>query len=182
MRSTKKLTISAMSTALSSVILLFSSLFGLMELSVGAVASLLVVFVNIEVKGAYPWLVWLSTSLISLLLFPSKTIGAAYLTVFGIYPILKVYIERIPSRAMWLAVKLVYISVVTLLFLFLSEMLLGVPFFEEVEGVAPTLQGAVKAGMLALIGIAFFAYDAFITVLVRLYFLKFREKFRRILK
>ena len=66
MRETKKLTISAMSVALSSVILMLSSFFGLMELTVGAVASMLVVFVLVEVKGVYPYLVWLATSVIAM--------------------------------------------------------------------------------------------------------------------
>ena len=181
MRTTKKLTLSAMMTALSTVILLLSSLFGLMELTVGAITSLLVVFVIIEVKGAYPWLVWLTTSLISLLLFPSKTIGAAYLLVFGVYPILKVYFERLP-RVFSLLVKFAYISVILATFIFLSELLLGVPFFEEMPDIAPTLQLWVKVGIVALFYIAFFAYDMFITVLVRLYFLKFRDKFKRLFK
>ena len=73
MNATKKLTLSSMSAALSAVILMLSSFFEVMELTVGAVASMLVVFVFVEVKGAYPYLVWLVTSTIAILLFPSKT-------------------------------------------------------------------------------------------------------------
>ena len=181
MRNTKKLTLSAMTASLSSVILLLSSFLGMMELTVGAVASLLVVFINIEVKGAYPYLVWAVTSTISLLLFPSKTIGVAYLLVFGIYPILKAYFERLP-RPVWWVVKLAYFTVVLVLMILVTEFVLGVSFFEEVPNTSSILQLWMKVGIIALFYIAFVAYDMFITVMIRLYFLKFRDKFKRLFR
>lgn len=175
MRQTKKVTLSAMCVALSAVVLLLGSFIGIMELTIGAVASLLVVFVMIEVKGAYPWLVWAATSLIALLLFPSKTIGFSYLVVFGIYPILKAYIERLP-KILWWIIKIVYINVILVITVFLSEFITGVPFFEEL------VAWYLKVALIFLFNVSFVAYDLFLTVMVRLYFLKFREKFKRFLK
>lgn len=181
MRTSKKITLSAMAAALSAVLLALSSLLGLMELTVGAIASLLVVFIHVEVGAPYQWLVWLVTSLIALLLLPSKTIGFAYLLVFGIYPILKSFIERLP-RWSWLIIKFVYISAILAACIFLSELVLGVGFFADLPELSSTLATLAKIGVVALFYVAFFAYDAFIAVLVRLYYLKYREKFKRLLK
>ena len=180
MREKKKLTISAMSVALSSVILMLSSFFGLMELTVGAVASMLVVFVLVEVKGVYPYLVWLATSVIAIFLFPSKTIGAGYFLLFGIYPIVKVYIEKLP-HAVSLLLKVAYVSAVGAIFIFVSELVLGVPFFSDLPALDGALATLAKAGFVLLCYVAFFAYDMFISVMTRLYFLKLRDKIKRIL-
>ena len=107
MKSTKKLTISASAVAITVVLLMLSSVLGLMELCVGAIASLVVVLIYIEVGGAYPWLVWAVTSTLSILLLPTKTMGVLYLMLFGLYPMLKAYIERIRSRSLWVIVKFV---------------------------------------------------------------------------
>ena len=181
MRTTKKLTLSAMSVALSSVLLMLSSVFGLMELTVGAVASLLVVFIFVEVGNPYHWMVWLSTSVIAILLFPSKTIGVGYFLLFGIYPILKAYIERLP-RWSWIIVKFLYFTAIGAAFIFLSELIMGVPFFADLPDYAGIVGVLVKCGFILLCYVALFAYDMFISVMTRLYFLKFREKFKRLLK
>lgn len=170
-----------MAVALSSVLLMLSSFFGLMELSVGAIASLLVVFIFVEVGNPYHWMVWLATSVISILLFPSKTIGVGYFLVFGIYPILKAYIERLP-RWSWIIVKFLYFTAVGGVFILLSELVLGVPFFQDLPDYAGIVGAFVKGGFILLCYIALFAYDMFIAVMTRLYFLRFRDKIKRILK
>ena len=182
MKSTKKLTLSAAAVAITSVLLMLSSLLGLMELSVGALASLVVVLIFIEVGGAYPWLVWAASSTLSILLLPSKTMGVLYLMLFGVYPILKAFIEKLKSRSLWVVIKFVYISAVIVAFISLTELVLGVPFFEEMPNLSPLVGTLVKGGIILLCYVAFFAYDMFITVLVRLYYLKFRDKFKRIFK
>ena len=180
MSNTKKLTLSSMAAALSAVIMMLSSFFEVMELTVGAVVSMLVVFVFIEVKGAYPYMVWLVTSLISILLFPSKTIGVGYFLVFGIYPILKSFFEKLP-RGMDVIPKVLYFTAVGAAFIFVSELLLGVPFFSDLPELGGALSILVKAGFVLLCYVAFFAYDMFISVMTKLYFLKFRDKIKRLL-
>lgn len=180
MSATKKLTLSSMSAALSAVILMLSSFFEMMELTVGAIASMLVVFVLVEVKGAYPYLVWLVTSTISILLFPSKTIGVAYFLVFGIYPVLKVFFEKLP-RGLAIIPKFLYFTAVGAAFIFVSELILGVPFFTDLPDLGGVLSLLVKIGFVLLCYVAFFAYDMFISVMTKLYFLKFRDKIKRLL-
>ena len=182
MRSTKKLTISSVSAALSVVLLLLSSMLGLMELSVGAVVSVITMIIFIEIGGSYPYLVWGVTSTISLLLLPSKTVGACYLLVFGIYPMLKAYFEKPRVRVVHFVIKTAYITLVLLTFIALCEFVLGVPFFEDMGEYSPTVFRLVKVGVIALIYLAFFAYDMFITVISRVYIFKWREKFKTLFK
>ena len=163
-----------MMVALGTAIMLLGAVIDVLDLTVCALASLLVVFVYIEIGSYYPWLVWICTTITTLLILPGKAVGFEYLLVFGIYPLMKAYIERLP-RWSWLIVKLVYINAVRWSLFFICERLRGIPFLGA-EGQVMVIITYV------LMNVAFVAYDFFITVMVRFYFEKLRHRFRKFLK
>lgn len=168
MKDTKKITLSAMLTALGVVIMLLGAVIEMLDLTVGAIASLIVVFVFVEIGKPYHWLVWLCTSLITALIYPGSALWIEYFLIFGIYPILKAYIERLPKWSWW-PVKLVYINAVVGMLALAMEKLLGIPFFED-EGVW------MRVLFWALLNVAFVMYDIFLRTLLRVYFVKYRER------
>ena len=174
MRQTKKITLSAMVVALGTVFMVLGGFIEVLDLSVCALASLLVAFVYIEIGSPYTWLVWLCTSLASFLIMPGKMIWMLYLLIFGIYPILKAYIEKLP-RGIWLVMKLLFINAIIWVFIFATELIFGIPFF-----VVDKLW--MKVGVYIVMNVGFIAYDLFITVLVRYYFVKIRHRFKNFLK
>lgn len=174
MKQTKKITLSAMVVALSTVFMVLGAVVDVLDLSVCALASLLVAFVYIEIGSPYTWLVWICTSLATFVCFPGSIIWMEYFLVFGIYPILKAYIEKLPRR-IWLIVKLLFINAIIWVLIFCVELILGIPFF-AVDKLW------LKAAIYVLMNVAFIAYDLFITVLVRVYFEKFRPRFKKFLK
>ena len=168
MKDTKKITLSAMLTALGVVIMLLGAVIEMLDLTVGAIASLIVVFVFVEIGKPYHWLVWLCTSLITALIYPGSALWIEYFLIFGIYPILKAYIERLPKWSWW-PVKLVYINAMVGMLALAMEKLLGIPFFED-EGVW------MRVLFWALLNVAFVMYDIFLRTLLRVYFVKYRER------
>ena len=174
MKTTKKVTLSAMLTALGTALMLLGSMIEVLDLSVCAVASLIVVFVYLELGSPYTWLVWLCTSLCTALIYFGSVVWVEYFLVFGIYPLLKAYIERLP-RPIWWPIKLAFINAVIWALFAVCELLFGVNFFGE-DALF------MKAIVYLLMNVAFVAYDMFITVMVRLYFEKIRHRFRRFLK
>ena len=174
MKTTKKVTLSAMLVALGTALMLLGSVIEVLDLSVCAIASLVVVFVYLELGSPYTWLVWLCTSLCTALVYFGSIVWVEYFLVFGIYPILKAYIEKLP-RAFWWPIKLVFINAVIWAVFAICELILGIPFFGEDTMI-------IKVAVYALINIAFVAYDMFITVMVRLYYDKIRRRFKRFLK
>ena len=145
-----------------------------LDLSVCALASLLVVFVYIEIGSPYTWLVWICTSLITAIIFPGSVLWVEYFLVFGIYPLIKAYIERLP-KVFWWIVKLVFFNIIVWTMFVVVEFVLGLAFFEGDKLIW-------KALLYVLMNVAFVAYDMFITVMVRLYYDKFRRRFLRFLK
>ena len=174
MKTTKKVTISAMLVALGTAFMLIGSVIEALDLTVCALASLIVVFVYLEIGSYYPWLVWICTSLSTALIYSGSIVWVEYLLVFGVYPLLKAYIERLPRVSWWL-IKLAFINAEIWGIFAIAELLLGIPFFGE-EGII------MKVALYVLMNVAFIAYDMFITVMVRVYYDKFRRRFKRFLK
>ena len=163
-----------MMVALGTAFMIVGALVEVLDLTVCALASLPLVFIYLEIGSYYPWLVWICTTLTTFLLYSGSPIWAEYFLVFGIYPLIKAYIERLPKWT-WLLIKILYINVVIWALFFICELLLGVSFFgEDTFG--------MKVAVYLLMNVAFVAFDFFITVMVRFYYDKLRPRFRKMLK
>ena len=174
MSQTKKITLSAMMVALGTAFMVLGAVIEVLDLTVCSIASMLVVFIYLEIGSYFPWLVWICTSLATALIYPGSIIWAEYMLVFGVYPLIKAYIERLP-RWSWLIVKLLYINAVVWGMFCISEFLLGIPFFED--------EGKVLIVITYILtNVAFIMYDLFITVMVRLYYVKLRPRIQKLLK
>ena len=180
MKETKKLTISAMTVALGVVFMVLGAVFEVLDLSAAVLASLLVVFIYIEIGSPYTWLVWLATSLGAFLLYPGSLMWLVYLTVFGIYPILKGYFERLP-RVLWIILKLAFVNISMALLTLFAEWLTGVSFLGEAPdtGFNPIVFYAI---LWLLMNVAFFLYDKMIGIMLAFYYARIRPKIERILK
>ena len=180
MRETKKLTVSAMTVALGVAFMSLGAVLSVLDLSCAVLASLLVTFIYIELGSPYTWLVWLCTALASFLFFPGSFMWLVYLTVFGIYPILKGYIERLP-RVFWLILKLIFVNAMLTLLVLGSEFLVGQSFFGDVSDI-PLAPMVAYAVLWVLMNIAFLLYDRLIVIMVVFYEKKIRPKISNLLK
>ena len=95
MSQTKKITLSAMMDALGTAFKIIGAVIEVLDLTVCALASMLVVFIFLEIGSYYPWLVWVCTSLATGLLYPASLIWVEYALIFGVYPLIKAYIEKL---------------------------------------------------------------------------------------
>ena len=112
----KRMTLSAMLIALSVLFLFLGSLLDVLDLSTAALASLLVVYAVLELGGAYPYAIWLGTTLLGLLLLPQKSPVIFYALFAGYYPIAKAALEKkLPQWLAWI-LKLAIFHVALVLF------------------------------------------------------------------
>lgn len=172
-RTTKCLTLSAMLVALGAVILIFGAYTDLLSLTVAAASSLIMVMVYIELGSPYTWLVWLATTLCVVIFAPGAPVWAQYLLVFGLYPIIKGYIEKIPLLLRIIAKLLIFNAAFFSLFL-IEEFVLGISFF-EFEAVW------LRILVYATAFVGFFIYDYFIMYMARFYLYRFHERVARYL-
>ncbi|MBQ2876652.1 MAG: hypothetical protein IJE25_06555 [Clostridia bacterium] len=175
MKQTKKLAISAMLVALSATLMSAGAMLEVADLAACAIASLFVVLAYIELHSPYTWLVWLASSVVTALMFFGSPVWSEYFLFFGLYPIIKAYIERAP-RPLWWVLKIAFINAVVWVLILLVDGVLGIPVI-EMEGSLIFL-----VGIYLLVNVAFVVYDLFLTAMIRAYMLKWRKHFARFFK
>lgn len=164
MKKTRKIAIAAILSALSVVILLLGSIITVLDMTAVALASLLIMLAVIEIGGAYPYLIWLVSGVLSLLLLPDKFGAVLYFVFGGIYPIFKAMFERLHCIVAWV-LKFSCFNVMLIIMIIVTNFVLGLPD----TGLAFTLP------VFALCNFTFFVYDIATTQLVTLYLVKFRK-------
>ena len=157
--------------ALGVVMLGLGSIIEVLDLTFAIFTSLLTVYAVIEIGGFYPWMIWIVTSVVALLLLPLKTPILFYALLSGYYPILKQKIERkmarLPAWALKFCVLAVSIGAIWgVMKLFLPDLL---------EGPSGWI---ATATMLVLAIIAFVLYDFALTKLITLYLVRFQKRFK----
>lgn len=177
MKTTKKITVSAMAVALGTVFMVLGAVIEVFDMTAAALASLLVAVIYVEVGAPYTFLVWICTTLTTALLYPGSAMWLMYLLLFGIFPIMKGYIERLP-HPLWLPLKLVFGNVMMALVLLGTVYLLGIPMDPELFGLPTT---AVYIILFVAVNLAIILYDWFLTVLVRFYMIKLHPVLRKLL-
>lgn len=180
---TKRLTVSALLCALGAVLLCVGRLFdGSLDLSMAALASLLVVWAAEELAGAYPWMIWLVTSLLALLLMPFNTAAWEYLLFAGGYPMLRVLLEKVPLVPRILIKQVLFNGVLALGVLVLWQLLFPTAqSYPAALGMFLGGQGAHWAFSLAVwitANLAFVLYDFVIGRFITAYRVALRDKFK----
>ena len=174
MKDTKKLAVTSLLAALSVALMSVGMAVEALDLSACMMASLLVAIVYIEIGSPHVWLLWLVVSLISWIVFQGSVLWLEYFLIFGPYPILKGYIERLP-RPFWILVKLAFANAAIWLMIAGSQLVLGLPLFD-------TQSKWIKIGLYLFLNVVFFAYDLCITACVRFYMEKLRHRFQKFLR
>ncbi|MBR2353994.1 MAG: hypothetical protein IKA76_05790, partial [Clostridia bacterium] len=135
------------------------------------IASLLCVFAVIEYGGGAPWMVFATTSLLSLLLLSHNRAPAMmYLLFFGYYPIIKEKLEKKPRLVAWILkevifnVALIVLLLLTHLFLFPAATLGSMLYYYVFLALAAE--------------VIFPVYDVALTRLITLYLFRLRKRFR----
>ncbi len=171
----KKITFAAAATALSVVILYLGALLSVIDLVTVLIASLIAYIVLLQVGGAYPYMVYVGTSLLAFLFFftMNPILPLAYTLLGGIYPLIHARLRRLvlPLR---LTVKLLWANAVAVGIYLLSLYV----FMLDTVAVAPWL---LVAGLLVY-NATFLLYDAVIGRFTRLYFYKIEPVLRRLMK
>ena len=126
MKTTSKITFCAVLSALAVTVLLFSY-FPYFTYAVPAIAGLAGLVVLIEIGGKWPLYTYVVTAVLSLV-FAEPEAKFMYILLFGYYPILKAYIERINKRAVQYIIKFAIFNTSVLTVYFIMVKILGLPF------------------------------------------------------
>ena len=121
-----RLTLSAMLTALSVVVLYLGALLDVLSLTVVAISSVFLLFAVRELPLGYRLFIYFGTAILSALLLPSKEPALLYAMFGGLYPLVKFPIEHL-RRPLPLLLKLLFFNAVITVSELCSVYLFGLP-------------------------------------------------------
>lgn len=173
-KKSKKTAFCALFSAFGVVLLYLGAIIEVMDISMACIASMLCIITLVEIGGIYPWMVYAVTGAVSLLILPQKFGALIYVCLAGYYPMLKCQLERIKSRALEWVLKIATFNIAMEIMVLLAVLVFSLPDMTK---------GYIIA-LFALGNITFVAYDIALSMLIKLYFLKYRKLFGidRILK
>lgn len=181
---TKKLTLSAIMAAMGVVMLTLGSLIEVLDLSMGAIASMLCIIAVIELGGAYPWLIYAVTSILSVILYPAGTACWFYLVFFGFYPIIKEKIEKLITPIAW-TLKLAVFNVSAIIYILVAYFIFfgGAASGSFLQWVNTFFGGygsgiAIAIAIYVALNVVFVVYDIALTRIISFYLVKLRHRFK----
>ncbi|MBQ7047086.1 MAG: hypothetical protein IJN85_05040 [Oscillospiraceae bacterium] len=177
MKQTSKIALSAVISALSVALMALISVIPTLELALPAIAGAFTAVIIIEMNRKWAAAVWISVSVLSLLIVPNKEVAILYAAFFGIYPVLKSVLESKTPKWLEYLIKLLSFNVVIFLAYFLMMKLMNLEI-EELE----TFGNLAIPLLLGAASVVFLLYDYAMTKLITLYNIRLRKKLRKILK
>jgi len=129
----------------------------------------------IEMGESFAVMIYLATSLLTLLFLPSKFIAAVYVAFSGLYPLLKRFFDA-RGRVLSILLKLLYFNGA------LTVALVGARFLFPLEVDSEKFNTLFLAAYFAVANVAFWLFDILLKKATMLYLVKYRHRFRRFFK
>lgn len=172
-----KASFGGISAALSLIIMAVFGAFPSMTYAAPVFCGIFIAFSVIEFGSKFAFALYLAVSVLALAVVPNKEAAVFYALFFGVYPILKGFIEsRIKGAFAWMVKYLIFNIAIIVGYLICAK-LLNIPY-DEIGFLG-------KFTLLFLWGsgnVAFFVYDVAFTRVVTLYIYKWQKYVKRLLK
>lgn len=156
-----KLAIGGISVALSLVILYLTNIIPINTLAILTIVSSIIPITIIKTDIKTAIMVYIITSICSFMFLPI-TYSIMYIAIFGIYGIIKCFIERLHNTSLEILLKLVFFNII-----------LAIVYFA-----LPSILGNIKISILLMfigVNIAFLVYDYALTIVITYFLAKFNK-------
>lgn len=184
MKLTSKTALGAMVSALSIAFMLLTAVLPFMSYSLPAITGLLIVLLVIECDKKWAFVVYVTVSLLSLLIVPDKSAAFSYLLFFGYYPIIKSFLETKMNIVWEKIIKFLLFNAVVLASYFILLKFFGIETdSDSIKWLTPHLRKWYIVPVIMVFASVFFAmYDIVLTRLIFLYETNWRKKFSKMFK
>ena len=169
---TKKLTTSAIMSALTLVFLFGSVYLPTGRIALLALTSMCVLVTIVQCGVRYGWLQYVATALLALLLIPFKFQVFMYIAILGYYPMLKLHIENIKKLVFeWIVKIAFFLALIIVMYFLINSVLL------KYLSLGPILNIVLANTALVVVGalIVFVLYDYLLSFFAR-YFIRVISK------
>ena len=175
MKRTNRITLCALMASLA-VVLMLGAYFPYLTYTIPAFAGLCVMVVMLEIGSSWALSTYITSAALTIL-FCEPEAMLLYVFLFGYYPILKAFIERINNQIIEWPIKLIIFNVIVIMVY---------NFIAGLFGVTITFNNDVGKyaiyGLLGLANAVFIVYDITVSKMAAFYFVTIQPKLRKILK
>lgn len=168
---TRRVALSGIMAAIAILSLLFAAIMPTSKLSFYALSSFFISVIIIEYDAKSGWIFYIFTNLLAFILIPNKIRVIPYTVFFGIYGIIKYYIERLNNIISEYIIKYVYFN---------ACLVIAIILFKKIF-TSDTIITNMKFPLwisIILLEVVFALYDYVYTLVIQYY----RQKLRRYLK
>ena len=169
MKNSSKTALSGMAVALGTVVMLLASAIPTLEYAIPAFAGFMVLFILVELDVGWAAGVYAATALLGIFIVPNKEAVGMYVALFGLYPIVKFYVDRLP-KAVGYIIKSVFFLIMAV-----SVYYVMIKFF----GIAAELledMNKFTLPLLLVLGLAaFLVYDCAMSLIA----VKYKHRFHK---
>ncbi|MDE6679008.1 MAG: hypothetical protein K2K02_08195 [Ruminococcus sp.] len=163
-------------SALCLTAMFFAGIMPMLYLLLPMVAGVLMMIIAVEVSTGWAWLTYMSVGLLSLFITFDKESALIFIMLFGHYPIMKFYIDRINIKFLRRTIKFIVFNVCVIVYFFVTVYIFGLDqMLEEFDEIGK--YGSLI--MLALCNIIFVLYDVNLKACHYMYRTKIMPRFRR---
>ena len=140
------------------------------------IAGVLMMIIAAEVSTKWALLTYIAVSLLSLLITADKEAALIFIMLFGHYPILRFYLQKMNFGILRFAVKLIIFNICVLSFFYMTVYIFGIKEMLEQFEEFGKYSGVI---MLAMSNVIFLLYDYNLGMVYIIYREHFMPKFRR---
>ncbi len=127
MKSTKKMTFSAIMAATAVALLFFAGLLPTLSATIAVFAGFCVAVTMLECGRNYAILCYITASVLSLFFVSDMSVPMMFILLFGLYPIFKAVAEQQRTRLLEYILKFAFCNVALLLFYLLLQLFAALP-------------------------------------------------------
>ena len=178
MKNSLKTALCGMAVALGTVFMLLASMLPFFEYAVPAAAGLLVLFVQAELSKPWAFGVYAATSLLGVFVVPNKEAVGMYIALFGLYPILKSFFDKLPKVLSYILKGVYFVADVLAVYYIMINLLFISSAQELMEDITKvTLPLLLVCGL-----VAFIIYDRALMLLEMKYKMKYHKFVMKLFK
>lgn len=174
MKTSLKVSLGGIVAALSIVLMFLTSVLPFGTFAFPMISGILLCVIVIEIN--YPWAfaTYFAVSALSFLILADKEAALYYAAFFGIYPIIKSFIERLRLKPLQYLIKYGFFNIAMIAAFYIGITLLSIPKESFM------IFGFYVPWVFLIVGNLFFIlYDISVTRLVTVYLIKWHKKIRK---
>ena len=105
-KSSTRIALGGMSAALCLVVMLTTALMPFATYALPALAGILLIPIALELGCRTAWVTYIAVAILSILIVPDREAALMFISFFGYYPVLKIYIDKFKSKLLRIIIKL----------------------------------------------------------------------------